>query len=64
MSYIYLILSGAERYFIENIRINPKYHLDSISLSQAQIISIGMVLVGVGGIIYLYLIKPKRHNLT
>jgi len=64
ISYIYLILSGTERYFIENIRINPRYHFGSLSLSQAQIISLGMILVGIGGIIYLYLVKPKLHTLT
>lgn len=40
----YLILSGIARLFIEIIRLNPKVIFD---LSQAQLISIGMIVIGV-----------------
>lgn len=40
---LYLILAGVERFFIEFIRMNPKY---LFGLSGAQIISILMVLLG------------------
>jgi phosphatidylglycerol---prolipoprotein diacylglyceryl transferase len=59
MSYTYLVLSSAERYFIENIRINTRYDVLGAYLSQAQILSIGMCLVGVCGVIYLCFIKKR-----
>jgi len=62
MSYLYLILMGTERFFIEYIRITIKYNVLGIQLTQAQIISAGMFLVGVGGMIYLYIIKPYRRK--
>jgi phosphatidylglycerol:prolipoprotein diacylglycerol transferase len=40
----YLILSGIERFFIEMIRINPRI---AFGLSQAQVISIIMIIAGV-----------------
>jgi len=63
MSYLYLILIGVERFFIEFIRVTIKYNIFGAMLSQAQILSAGMFLVGVGGVIYLYFIKKQapRH---
>jgi len=57
MSYLYLILIGIERFFIEFIRVTIRYHVFGTMLSQAQILSAGMFLVGIGGVIYLYFIK-------
>lgn len=48
--YLYLIFSGTERFLIEFIRINPKW---LFGLSQSQIISVVLALIGVGGLIYL-----------
>jgi len=62
MSYLYLVLMGIERFFIEYIRVTIKYNVSGIQLTQAQIISAGMFIVGVGGMIYLYVIKPYRRN--
>jgi phosphatidylglycerol---prolipoprotein diacylglyceryl transferase len=50
---IYMILAGVERFFIELIRVNTKYHVGGISFTQAELISIfmvigGCVLIGVG----------------
>ena len=44
---IYMILAGVERFFIELIRVNTKYHVAGISFTQAELISILMVLGGV-----------------
>lgn len=41
----YLVLSGIARWLIEYIRINPHYELFGFSLSQAQIISLGLILL-------------------
>lgn len=46
---LYLVLAGIERLAIEFIRLNPKLLL---GLTEAQLISIGMILIGAGGILY------------
>jgi len=43
---IYMILAGIERFFIELIRVNTKYHFAGISFTQAELISIFMVTGG------------------
>ncbi|ASU34600.1 prolipoprotein diacylglyceryl transferase [Mucilaginibacter xinganensis] len=43
---IYMILAGAERFFIELIRVNTLYHVAGISFTQAEMISVLMVLGG------------------
>jgi prolipoprotein diacylglyceryl transferase len=54
---IYLILNGIERFFIELIRVNAKYHLGDLSFTQAELISTIMVLSGIAGLIY-----TRRNN--
>jgi len=49
---IYLILNGIERFCIELIRVNAKYHLGDLSFTQAELISTIMVLSGIAGLIY------------
>ncbi len=48
---IYLILNGIERFFIEKIRVNTKYHINGHDITQAEIISVVLVILGVIGII-------------
>lgn len=48
---IYMILNGIERFFIELIRVNTKYHVAGINFTQAEMISILMVLGGVALIV-------------
>lgn len=48
---IYMILAGVERFFIELIRVNTKYNIAGISFTQAELISIFMVL---GGLILIF----------
>jgi phosphatidylglycerol:prolipoprotein diacylglycerol transferase len=43
---IYMILAGTERFLIEFIRVNTRYHIGGISFPQAQLISILMILGG------------------
>ena len=50
--FLYLILMSVERFFIEYIRVNPRYDFLGGQMSQAQIISIGLFLIGIGGMIY------------
>jgi prolipoprotein diacylglyceryl transferase len=51
--FIYCILNGVERFFIEFIRVNPRYPFFSYNLSQAQIIALFLIATGItGAIIY------------
>ncbi len=47
---LYLILNGLERFSIEKIRINTQYHIGSFAITQAEIIAVSLVLLGVTGI--------------
>lgn len=49
---IYLILNGVERFLIELIRVNAKYHLGELSFTQAELISVIMILSGIVGLVY------------
>lgn len=44
---VYLFFNGVERFFIEFVRVNDRYDLLGIALSQAQLIAIGFMLAGV-----------------
>ncbi|HEY0244689.1 MAG TPA: prolipoprotein diacylglyceryl transferase family protein [Mucilaginibacter sp.] len=44
---IYLVLNGVERFLIELIRVNTKYHVAGISFTQAELISLCLVIAGV-----------------
>lgn len=48
---IYMILAGVERFFIELIRVNTKYHVAGIPFTQAEMISLIMVIGGAALII-------------
>jgi prolipoprotein diacylglyceryltransferase len=50
--------NGIERWFIEKVRVNEKIGLGSFSLTQAEYISIFITLIGIGGLIWVYM----RHN--
>jgi prolipoprotein diacylglyceryl transferase len=49
---IYLIMNGAERFLIESIRVNSLYHILGYGITQAQIISSILMLLGIAGIWY------------
>lgn len=57
---IYLILNGLERFFVELIRVNSKYHVGSLSFTQAELISTLLVLGGIVGIIAFTNADKKR----
>ena len=48
---IYLILNGLERFSIETIRVNTKYHIFGFNPTQAELISSILVLGGIVGVI-------------
>ncbi len=57
---LYLIYNGIERFFVEGIRVNERYEFLGLNWSQAQYISIGFVILGIIGLVYLY--KTKRTD--
>jgi prolipoprotein diacylglyceryltransferase len=54
---IYLIMNGLERFFIEKIRVNTKYQDLPFQPTQAEIISVGLILTA---IFLLYFFKIKK----
>jgi prolipoprotein diacylglyceryl transferase len=44
---IYLILNGLERFFIELIRVNTRYHIGNFSFTQAEFISSCLIIAGI-----------------
>ncbi|MEN9511058.1 MAG: hypothetical protein RLZZ370_877, partial [Bacteroidota bacterium] len=50
---IYLIMAGVERWFVETIRVNTQYHFAGLEFSQAQLISVILIVAGSFGIWYL-----------
>lgn len=51
--FTYMIINGVERFFIETIRVNERYEMFGLNLSQAQYISILFVIIGIAGIVFL-----------
>jgi len=49
---IYLIMNGIERFFIEKIRVNTKYHISGHAITQAEIISVCLIILGIIGVFY------------
>lgn len=50
---VYLVFNGVERFFIEKIRINTTYTIWGNHITQAELISSALVILGVVGIILL-----------
>jgi prolipoprotein diacylglyceryl transferase len=57
---IYLILNGLERFFIEKIRVNIRYELAGLKVTQAEIIATCLIIIGIAGIIYFT--RKHRHR--
>lgn len=51
---IYLILNGIERFFIEKIRVNDKLHALGLTFTQAELIAVLLILIGIIGGAVLY----------
>ena len=58
---IYFIFAGIERFSIESIRVNPD-QFKGVAFTQAEIISMVMMLLGVIGIIYFNRIHKKQTS--
>ena len=58
---LFLILYGAERLLIEQIRINHKYALLGLHVTQAEIISVIIILTGILAMVFFYF-RYKRPS--
>ncbi len=56
---IYLILNGVERFFIELIRVNNTYDIFGYHITQAEIISVSLIIGGL--LLWFYLKKTKAR---
>jgi len=59
---IFLMFNGLERFFIEKIRVNTKYHIFGNAITQAEIISTLLFIAGV--ILFWYLWKNKNKKIS
>ena len=50
---MYVAFSGLERLLIEQIRVNVPYHLGGLEFTQAELISVLLIITGIAGIIIL-----------
>jgi len=62
--FLYAVLMSVERFLIEYIRVNPRYDFLGGQLSQAQIISIGVFFLGLGGLYYWYRRRDRPVIMT
>ncbi len=56
---LYFILNGLERFAIEKIRVNVVYEWGFIQPTQAEVISLFMIIIGIIGFIFFYKRKPN-----
>jgi prolipoprotein diacylglyceryltransferase len=58
---LFITLAGFERFFIEKIRINNEYNIFGYGITQAEIISVILILAGIAGMVIFY---KKGHQIN
>ena len=58
----YLMLNAIERFLIERIRVNIEYKFLGMDITQAQLIAIGLFLLGVASIFYFRYLNKKNQS--
>lgn len=58
---LFMVLNGIERFFIEKIRINNKYNILGIQLTQAEIISFFLIVIGI--VVMAYFSKRYKYEI-
>lgn len=62
--FLYVLLNGIERFFIEKIRVNDRYNLLNLDWSLSQWIAMGLILIGGCGLLYLWKFgQTKTENI-
>jgi phosphatidylglycerol---prolipoprotein diacylglyceryl transferase len=56
---VYLLCTGFERLLIEKIRVNPRLHFLGAAFTQAELISVCLILIGIGVLI---VALPRGHR--
>ncbi|HYO21582.1 MAG TPA: prolipoprotein diacylglyceryl transferase family protein [Flavisolibacter sp.] len=59
---LYLILNGLERFLIEKIRVNNQMDFLGFHPTQAEIISFGLMLIGIAGWVFLWQKNRATHK--
>jgi prolipoprotein diacylglyceryl transferase len=59
--FIYLAFIAVERFFIEKIRVNVSHDVFGITMTQAEIISVLLFLISIGGMMYVW--KKNRSEM-
>jgi prolipoprotein diacylglyceryltransferase len=54
-------MNGFERFFIEKIRVNTKYHIFGYQITQAEIISTMLFITGIALLVYVLRKKKKSE---
>ena len=60
MFFIFLLLNGTERFFMEFIKINTRYFWGHLGLSQAQIIAVVFCIAGAAGLAWLFISNKNK----
>lgn len=63
MFFLYLALNGIERFLIENIRVNTEFPVFGMMMSQAEIIGLVLIAIGIIGVILVPRFKDKLIKL-
>ena len=61
--FLYVFLNGLERFFIEKIRTNPDITIFGIEATQAEYVAFLLMLIGVIGMVWVYLKRPVTNTL-
>lgn len=57
--FVYVFLNGVERFWIEGIRVNIRYNFLGLHPTQAELIAVGLMIVGIAGGIILWRRRPS-----
>ena len=60
--FIYLILNGTERFWIERFRVNDTYNILGLELTQAQQIALVLMLIGIVGSVVRWRGRPTQTD--
>ncbi len=58
---LYLVFAGVERFFIELIRVNNRFDLFGLQVTQAEVISVLLVVAGIIGLVLTSRRTPTEH---
>jgi prolipoprotein diacylglyceryltransferase len=58
---LYMIFAGVERFLIESIRINNVYHIFGYDVTQAELISVFLVISGIIGLVWAIKYHKKQQ---